>query len=66
VRVAFGLFKVFGAQRDALGPFVSLHVPPFVLAETLASRRSSVVFSAYVPARAAAKRSIVETLRLVD
>jgi len=33
--VAFGLFKVFALNADALGPFVSLHVPPFVLAETL-------------------------------
>src|SRR6266481_1243626 len=29
--VAFGLFKVFALNADALGPFVSLHVPPFVL-----------------------------------
>src|SRR6266403_459229 len=32
---AFGLFKAFALNADALGPFVSLHVPPFVLAETL-------------------------------
>jgi putative ABC transport system permease protein len=64
--VAFGLFKVFALNADALGPFVSLHVPPFVLAETLGVAVLIGVFSAYVPARAAAKRSIVETLRLVD
>jgi putative ABC transport system permease protein len=64
--VAFGLFKVFALNADALGPFVSLHVPPFVLAETLAVAVLIGVFSAYVPARAAARRSIVETLRLVD
>jgi putative ABC transport system permease protein len=63
---AFGLFKVFALNADALGPFVSLHVPPFVLAETLGVAVLIGVFSAYVPARAAAKRSIVETLRLVD
>jgi len=64
--VAFGLFKVFALNADALGPFVSLHVPPLVLAETLGVAVLIGVFSAYVPARAAAKRSIVETLRLVD
>jgi len=63
---AFGLFKVFALNADALGPFVSLHVPPFVLAETLGVAVLIGFFSAYVPARAAAKRSIVETLRLVD
>src|SRR5207247_11013018 len=64
--VAFGLFKVFALNADALGPFVSLHVPPFVLAETLGVAVLIALFSAYVAARAAAKRSIVETLTLVD
>src|SRR6266516_2639645 len=64
--VAFGLFKVFAFNADALGPFVSLHVPPFVLAETLGVAALIGLLSAYAPARAAAKRSIVETLRLVD
>ena len=64
--VAFGLFKVFALNADALGPFVSLHVPPYVLAETLGVAALIGLFSAYVPARAAAKRSIVEALRLVD
>jgi len=64
--VAFGLFKVFALNADALGPFVSLHVPPFVLAETLGVAALIGLVSAYVPARAAARRSIVETLRLVD
>src|SRR5216683_2574029 len=64
--VAFVLFNVFAFNADALGPFVSLHVPPFVLAETLGVAVLIGLLSAYVPARAAAKRSIVETLRLVD
>src|SRR6266704_1341008 len=55
--VAFGLFKVFAFNADALGPFVSLHVPPFVLAETLGVAALMGLFSAYVLARAAAKRS---------
>src|SRR5438445_2257783 len=64
--VAFGLFKVFALNADALGPFVSLHVPPFVLAETLGLAALIGLVSAYVPARSAARRSIVDTLRLVD
>jgi putative ABC transport system permease protein len=64
--VAFGLFKVFSLNADALGPFVSLHVPPSVLAETLGVAALIGLLSAYVPARGATKRSIVETLRLVD
>src|SRR6516225_9092717 len=64
--VAFGVFKVFALNADALGPFVSLHIPPFVLAETLGVAALMGAFSAYVPARAAARHSIVETLRLVD
>src|SRR6266850_1358092 len=64
--VAFGLFKAFALNADALGPFVSLHVPPSVLAETLGVAALIGLLSAYVPARAAAKRSIVEALRLVD
>jgi len=49
--VAFGLFKVFALNADALGPFVSLHVPPSVLAETLGVAALIGLFSAYVPAR---------------
>jgi putative ABC transport system permease protein len=64
--VAFGLFKVFALNADALGPFVSLHIPPFVLAETLGVAALMGVLSAYVPARGAVKRNIVETLRVVD
>src|SRR5260221_13715244 len=64
--VAFGLFKVFALNADALGPFLSLHVPPFVLAATLVVAALLGLLSGYVPARAAAQRSIVETLRLVD
>ena len=64
--VAFGLLKVFAFNADALGPFVSLHIPPFVLAETLVVAVLLGLLSAYVPARAASKRTIVEALRLVD
>ena len=64
--VAFALFKVFALNADALGPFISLRVPPIVLAETLGVAVLIGLFSAYIPARAAAKRSIVETLRQVD
>jgi putative ABC transport system permease protein len=63
---AFGLLKVFAFNADALGPFVALRIPPFVLAETLVVAVLIGLLSAYVPARAAARRTIVETLRLVD
>lgn len=64
--VAYGLFRAFAFNADALGPFVSLHVPPFVLAETLGVAVLIGLLSAYLPARAGAKRPIVEALRLVD
>ncbi len=64
--IAFGLFKAFSFNADALGPFVSMHVPPFVLAETLGVAVLIGLLSAYVPARAATKKTIVETLRLID
>jgi len=51
-----------------LAPFVSLHVPPFVLAETLGRGGAyRFVFSGVCSRRVQPqKRSIVETLRLVD
>jgi putative ABC transport system permease protein len=64
--VAFGLLKAVALNADALGPFVALRIPPFVLLETLVVALLIGVLSAYVPARAATRRSIVETLRLVD
>jgi putative ABC transport system permease protein len=64
--VAFGLLKSFAFNADALGPFVSLHIPPLVLGETLGVAMLLGIMSAYVPARAAARRPIVEALRLVD
>src|SRR5260221_3122639 len=64
--VAFALFKAFALNADALGPFISLRVPPIVLPQTLGLAMLIGLFSAYIPAREAAKRSIVETLRQVD
>jgi putative ABC transport system permease protein len=64
--VAFGLLKAFAFNADALGPFVALRIPPFVLAETLGVAVLIGLLSAYVPARAAARRTIVEALRPVD
>src|SRR5207247_2265850 len=61
---AFGLFKVFALNADALGPFVSLQVPPFVLAETLGVAVLIGFFSVYVPCRVAGKRCIVDCLRV--
>jgi len=64
--VSFALFKAFSLSADALGPFVALRIPPLVLAETLAVALVVGFLSAYFPARAAARRTIVEALRLVD
>ena len=64
--VAFGLLKVFAFNADALGPFVALRIPPFVLAETLFVAVLIGLLSSYIPARAAAKRTIVEALRIAD
>jgi putative ABC transport system permease protein len=64
--VAFGLLKLFAVNADALGPFVALRIPPFVLGETLLVAVLIGLFSAYVPARAAIRRTVVEALRPVD
>src|SRR5258708_7132198 len=64
--VAFGLFKVFALNADALGPFVSFHLPPFVLPQTLCVAALIGLFSAYVPALPPPKPHILQTLRLVD
>jgi len=66
LRVAFALFKVFALNADALGPFISLRVLRLCGGDSGCGSAYPVLFSAYIPARAAAKRSIVETLRQVD
>jgi len=63
--VAFGLFKVFALNADALALFL-ITCSGLCIGGDPGRGGAYRLFSAYVPARAAAKRSIVETLRLVD
>lgn len=64
--VAFGLLKVFAVSSGALGPFGAVHMPTAVLVEALAAAMAIGVLSAYWPARSAARRRIVDALRLVN
>jgi len=63
---AFGLLKIFSFNADALGPFATLRIPPFVVAEALAVSVLIGVLSAWFPARAAARRAIADSLRVID
>ena len=63
---AFGILKLFAVSSGALGPFGAIHMPPLVLLETLIAAMLIGVLSAYVPARSAARRNIVDALRLVN
>jgi putative ABC transport system permease protein len=63
---AFSLLKVFSFNADALGPFATLRIPPWVLVEALIVSVLIGLFSAWFPARSAAQRSIAESLRVID
>ena len=64
---AFGLLKIFSVTSDVLGPFVgAVQIPPAVLLQTFVAALLIGVLSAYLPARAAARRNIVDALRMVD
>jgi putative ABC transport system permease protein len=63
---AFTLLKVFSVNADALGPFATLHIPPLVLVEALAVSIVIGVVSAWIPGRGATRRSIVDSLRVID
>jgi putative ABC transport system permease protein len=64
---AFGLLKIFSVTSDVLGPFVgAVQIPPAVLLQALVAALLIGVLSAYLPARAAARRNIVDALRMVD
>jgi putative ABC transport system permease protein len=62
---AFLILKVFSAGSPAAGPMGAIRMPPMVLGETLAAAALIGLLSALVPARAAARRNIVDTLRAV-
>ena len=61
---AFILFKVF-SFGSGMGPLSAIYMPPAVLVEALLAAALIGVFSALVPARSAARRSIVDALRTV-
>lgn len=63
---AFAVLKVFSVSADAVGPFATIKMPPAVLGATLFAAMLIGLFSAYLPARAAARRNIVDALRVVD
>lgn len=64
--VAYALLRLFSVNADALGPFVVIRIPPIVIVETLAAATLIGLLSAYVPARAALRRTIVDSLRILD
>jgi putative ABC transport system permease protein len=63
---AFAVLKVFSVSADAIGPFGTIRMPPAVLAQTLLAAMLIGLLSAYVPARSASRRNIVDALRMVD
>lgn len=63
---AFGLLKFLSVSADAIGPFGAVHMPAAVFGETLVVSMLLGIVSSYVPARAAARRNIVDALRRVD
>jgi len=62
---AYVVLKVFSAGSPAAGPLSAIRMPPAVLAETLVVAVLIGLLSALVPARAAARRNIVDALRAV-
>jgi putative ABC transport system permease protein len=62
---AFLVLKAFSAGSPAAGPLSAIRMPPLVLFETLVGAALIGLASAIVPAGAAARRSIVDTLRAV-
>lgn len=64
--VAFTLLKLFSVNADVLGPFVVIRIPPIVIIQTLGVAVLIGLLSAYVPARSALRRKIVDSLRTID
>src|SRR6266851_9207948 len=62
---AFIVLKLFSVGTGATGPMSSIRMPPLVLAETLIASALIGVFSALAPAMSAARRNIVDALRMV-
>jgi putative ABC transport system permease protein len=64
--VALTSLKLFSVNADALGPFVVIRIPPAVIAQTLGVAVLIGLLGAYVPARSALGRKIVDSLRTID
>jgi putative ABC transport system permease protein len=62
---AYLTFKLFQIGTDAMGPLSNIHVSPPILGETMFLAALLGIVSAFVPAYAAARRNIVDALRLV-
>jgi putative ABC transport system permease protein len=62
---AFLVLRAFAAGSNAAGPMGMIRMPPLVLVETLIVAALIGLASAFVPARAAARSNIVDTLRTV-
>jgi len=59
------LLLVNGARLGGLGPLSTIRIPPLVLAEAMVIAVGIGFLSAWVPARSAARRNIVDTLRAI-
>lgn len=62
---AYVVLKVFSVGSPAIGPLGLIRMPPAVLAETMIISVLIGLLSAYIPARAAARRNIADALRMV-
>jgi len=62
---AYLTFKLFQIGTDAMGPLSGIHVSPPIIGETMVLAVLLGIVSAFVPAYAAARRNIVDALRLV-
>jgi putative ABC transport system permease protein len=59
------LLVLNGARLGGLGPLSTIRMPPLVLAEAMVIAIGIGFLSAWVPARSAARRNIVDTLRAI-
>ena len=62
---AYLTFKLFRIGTDSLGPLSNIRVSPHIVGETMLLAALLGLVSAFLPAYAAARRNIVEALRLV-
>ena len=62
---AAALLLLNGARLGGFGPLSTIRMPPVVIAEAMVIAVIIGLFSAWIPARAAARRTIVDTLRAI-